>query len=84
MGECPDAEVVLREGFQQKVKTGESLTHLRAFVDRGSLHKRAIRTRIHFVDALPKTSVGKLDKKRLRAQVTANLAAAEQCDEPVC
>src|SRR5262249_47742709 len=41
-GECPRAEVVLRDGFQDKVKTSELLEHLRQFIDRGSIHKRAI------------------------------------------
>jgi fatty-acyl-CoA synthase len=68
-GECPHADVVLRAGFPQPVKASELLAHLRQFVDRGAIHKRALLTRIRFVAALPKTSVGKLDKKTLRTHM---------------
>jgi fatty-acyl-CoA synthase len=50
----------------------ETLTHLRDVFDRavadGALSKWAIPDRIEIVDALPKTSVGKLDKKALRSR----------------
>ncbi|MCP3687949.1 MAG: fatty acid--CoA ligase, partial [Gammaproteobacteria bacterium] len=40
---------------------------VRAEVDSGKLSKWAIPERVEFVDALPKTSVGKMDKKLMRA-----------------
>jgi fatty-acyl-CoA synthase len=37
-----------------------------AFAEQGRLPKYAVPERFEFVDAIPKTSVGKLDKKVLR------------------
>ena len=45
---------------------------LHRFIDDGSIHKRAILTEIRFVDALPRTSVGKIDKKEIRRQLEAS------------
>ena len=42
------------------------LASIRAEVDSGRLSKWALPERVEFVDALPRTSVGKLDKKALR------------------
>ncbi|MDA0817794.1 MAG: AMP-binding protein, partial [Planctomycetota bacterium] len=42
---------------------------LHRFIDDGSIHKRAILTEIRFVDALPRTSVGKIDKNEIRRQL---------------
>jgi len=41
-------------------------THLKAFVDRGVISKFGIPERILFLDRLPKTSVGKINKMELR------------------
>ena len=46
----------------------EVLAAVRAEVERGRLSKWAVPERVEFVDALPRTSVGKLDKKLLRGQ----------------
>lgn len=43
--------------------------HLQQFVERGEIAKWAIPERIELVDALPKTSVGKIDKKVIRTLV---------------
>lgn len=40
--------------------------HLSAYVERGVISRYAIPDRVVFVDAIEKTSVGKIDKKRLR------------------
>jgi fatty-acyl-CoA synthase len=40
---------------------------LRSFAERGLISKYAVPEQIHVLDALPKTSVGKQDKKALRA-----------------
>jgi fatty-acyl-CoA synthase len=42
--------------------------HLKISADAGSIPKFAIPDQILFVDALPKTSVGKFDKKALKEQ----------------
>ena len=65
-GERPLA-LVVRDG-----QTGDDLSeaqikaHLKAFADAGVISKFAIPDEILFVNALPKTSVGKFDKKALR------------------
>jgi fatty-acyl-CoA synthase len=41
--------------------------HLAVYVATGQIPKYAVPERIEFVAALPRTSVGKLDKKALRA-----------------
>jgi fatty-acyl-CoA synthase len=55
--------------------------HVADFADRGTVSKYAVPDRVYFVDAIPKTSVGKLDKKVIRAKLldtqrTAASAAA--------
>ncbi len=42
--------------------------HIRSYVDQGILSRWAIPQRIEFVDAIAQTSVGKVDKKKLRAK----------------
>ena len=42
--------------------------HIRGYVDRGILSRWAIPQRIEFVTAIDQTSVGKIDKKKLRAK----------------
>ena len=65
-GERPYAEVVLRPEKRDHV-TARDLSHfLHQFIEQGVIHKRAILTQIHIVEALPRTSVGKLDKKVIR------------------
>ncbi len=44
------------------------IAHLKKFADDGVITHWAVPERYEFVEALPKTSVGKIDKKALRAQ----------------
>ncbi|ULJ75868.1 fatty acid--CoA ligase [Rhizobium gallicum] len=66
-GERPLALVV-------RGRTGGDLTdaqlkaHLKAFADAGVISKYGIPDKILFVESLPKTSVGKFDKKQLREE----------------
>ncbi|MNO03255.1 Long-chain-fatty-acid--CoA ligase [compost metagenome] len=47
----------------------ESLkAHLMSFVNQGTLSKWAIPSEVRVVTAIPRTSVGKLDKKLIRTQ----------------
>ena len=70
-GERPYAEVVLKEDKRDGV-TAKTLAHfLHRFIDEGRIHKRAILTQIEIVDSLPRTSVGKLDKKAIRGRLAA-------------
>jgi fatty-acyl-CoA synthase len=67
--ERPWAEVVLRDGAAGGVTPRELSKHLHRFIDDGTIHKRAVLTEIRIVDALPRTSVGKIDKKEIRRRI---------------
>jgi fatty-acyl-CoA synthase len=62
--ERPLAVVVVKPGLQ--VTQAEIKAHLREFAGKGLISTYAVPEHIVFVDELPKTSVGKLDKKVLR------------------
>ena len=66
-GERPRAVIALKDEFRDKISMKDLFAHLRTFIDSGQIHKRAILTEIHFAESLPHTSVGKLNKKALRA-----------------
>ncbi len=67
-GERPLAIIVPRD----EPPTPEELQeHLSKFAEEGAITKWAIPERYEFVEALPKTSVGKIDKKALRTQFGA-------------
>ncbi|KAA8711726.1 fatty acid--CoA ligase [Pseudomonas cannabina] len=66
-GERPFALLVIRDGHQfdaQQLKE-----HLKPFVEQGQINKWAIPSQIALVTEIPKTSVGKLDKKRMRLDI---------------
>ena len=65
-GERPLALVVPRPELKVTANADTIKTHLLAFVAAGTLSKAAIPERILFVEAIDKTSVGKIDKKLLR------------------
>ena len=62
--ERPLAVVVVEPG--SPVSEAEIRTHLHDFATLGVISRYGVPDRIVFVDELPKTSVGKLDKKVLR------------------
>lgn len=63
-GEVPVAAVVLKPG--QELTAHRVIEHLKGYIDRGMLPREAIVTRVEFIDAIPKTGVGKNDKVALR------------------
>jgi len=65
-GERPEALVVLDPRWQGNVTEEELKTFLSQFVDQGTLSKWAIPDTFHFVEDIPRTSVGKIDKKVIR------------------
>jgi len=74
-GERPVALVVLRpgvpaQGFEENLKN-----FLGRFVERGTISKWAIPDRVYVVSEIPKTSVGKINKKEIRRQVAAQAGA---------
>jgi fatty-acyl-CoA synthase len=65
-GERPLAILVVHPGGS--VDNAAVQKHVKAYADKGVISRFAIPDRIMFVDALDKTSVGKIDKKVLRAK----------------
>ncbi len=72
-GERPLALVVLKAGSEALADELRAPINLR--VDEGRLSRYARLTRFSFVAALPRTSVGKLDKKLMRARMPSNQKA---------
>ena len=70
-GERPLA-IVVRDGQTNRDLTDAKIrAHLKSFADAGAISKFAIPDRIFFVATLPRTSVGKFDKKALRETYSA-------------
>jgi fatty-acyl-CoA synthase len=67
-GERPLALVVRDPKSQLPVSEEDVKAHVMTYCDKGVVSKYAVPQKILFVDALAKTSVGKLDKKTLREQ----------------
>ncbi|BBR54668.1 MULTISPECIES: fatty acid--CoA ligase [Pseudomonas] len=63
-GEQPLALVVCTDGVT--LDQPALARHLQQYVDSGRLNKWAVPRQVRFVDQIPKTSVGKIDKKRIR------------------
>ena len=65
-GERPLALVVLKEAYADKVTEQELKDFFEHFVANGTITKYGVPNRIEFVAAIPKTSVGKMNKKEIR------------------
>ena len=65
-GERPLMLVVLKPEFVGRVEAEDLQAYMRQAAERGLLPKYGVPDRFSFVDQLPKTSVGKLDKKLMR------------------
>jgi acyl-CoA synthetase (AMP-forming)/AMP-acid ligase II len=65
-GERPMALVALKPDFAGMVAESDVRTHVKSFADKGVISKWAVPDRVLFVEAIEKTSVGKIDKKLLR------------------
>ncbi len=63
-GERPLALVVKKA--EAEITEKELLLHIRSFVERGIISKQIVLIKIKFVEAIDKTSVGKVNKKALR------------------
>ena len=66
-GERPIAFVIKNEPKDTAVSEAAIKAHLKTFADAGRISKFGIPDRILFVETLARTSVGKVDKKRLKA-----------------
>ncbi|GAB3889078.1 fatty acid--CoA ligase [Spirosoma agri] len=73
-GERPHALIIPKPGYEL---TAEGIkASLQSRIDRGELHKWYMPDRILFVSEIPKTSVGKIDKKRIRSEMKAQLLSS--------
>jgi acyl-CoA synthetase (AMP-forming)/AMP-acid ligase II len=73
-GERPHALVVLKKDAALSVEAVRE--HVAGFAAAGTISRYAVPDGVLFVDAIPKTSVGKLDKKLIRANLLAGAKAA--------
>ncbi len=65
-GERPLMVVTLKPEYQGKISAEDLKQYMKMWAEEGRLPKYGIPERYVFVDIIPKTSVGKLDKKVLR------------------
>ena len=66
-GERPYALITLEPG--ESISEQDIKQHLQQFVDSGDINKWAIPEQMRFVEDIPKTSVGKINKKLIRDQL---------------
>ena len=67
-GERPLALIVLKEESKGNVSEDDIKAFITGFVDKGAIPKYGVPEQIHFVETVPKTGVGKIDKKVIRAE----------------
>ena len=67
-GERPMAMIVLKSHFRDKVSVPDIQKFCLNFVERGLLPKYGVPAQIVFTGEIPKTSVGKISKKDIRAK----------------
>ena len=65
-GERPMMVITLKPEYAGKITEDELKQFMLKFAEQGNLPKYGVPDRYVFVEAIPKTSVGKLDKKVLR------------------
>jgi fatty-acyl-CoA synthase len=70
-GERPLALVVRDQSADPPASESDIKAHVKTFCDKGVISKFGIPERILFIEALERTSVGKIDKKALRAKYGA-------------
>jgi fatty-acyl-CoA synthase len=68
-GERPMALVILKPEYNDKTTSEDLRSFLLQFVEDGTISKWAVPDEFHIVDQIPKTSVGKIDKKLIRERV---------------
>ncbi len=76
-GERPVAIVVPRPGYEDKLKPEDIIEHLKKFVEKGVIPKWWLPDKVVITSELPKTSVGKINKRALRDKY-ANILIEEE------
>ena len=67
-GERPLALVVLKPGLAGQVSVADIQAHVRAFAAQGRISRYGVPERVEFIEALARTSVGKLNKRAMREE----------------
>ena len=67
-GERPLVLVVLEAGLEGEITEDRVRRHVQSHAERGEVSRWAVPERVVIVESIDKTSVGKIDKKRLRAR----------------
>ena len=67
-GERPAALIVLKAGYSKPVSENDFHDFMQQFVNQGAISKWAVPDRFKIVDEIPKTSVGKINKKVIRQE----------------
>jgi fatty-acyl-CoA synthase len=65
-GERPLVIVVLKSEYKDKLTEEDLCRFMKRFAEEGKLSKYGVPDRYQFVDEIPKTSVGKIDKRAMR------------------
>ena len=65
-GERPLMVVTLKPEYKDKISAEDFMQFMKKFAEEGKLPKYGVPDRYEFVEQIPKTIVGKLDKKELR------------------
>ncbi|GAA4449855.1 fatty acid--CoA ligase [Nibrella saemangeumensis] len=68
-GERPHALIVLKPDYNGKVTPAQIRGSLQQQVERGDINKWYVPDRVILVSEIPKTSVGKIDKKKIRSEM---------------
>ena len=67
-GERPLALVVPKPGLAGAISAEQIIAHIQCFADQGVISRYAVPERVLLLEALERTSVGKIDKKVLRSK----------------
>ena len=67
-GERPIATIVLKAGYEGKMQEDGIRAFYKEQAEKGIIPRYGVPDRVVFVKAIPKTSVGKINKKEIRNQ----------------
>jgi len=65
-GERPHALIVPKSGYSEILNADKIKNYLAVLVEAGKIKKWYVPDKVSFVTEIPKTSVGKIDKKKIR------------------
>jgi fatty-acyl-CoA synthase len=68
-GERPLAIIVPKSGYKDKLRDEDIRNHLQKYVEEGKIPKWWIPDYYKFIDELPKTGTGKINKRELRSRL---------------